>query len=247
MKRGQKKKYWKIAGGLVLLLFAVLAGTTAWYENSQKELYREALQNMERQVESYQHYVYVAAEELPKGTILTEENTRRELCVLNQDMEYFFSEEDLGSVVITDIPEGVSLLKVMVQCGDEKFREVYLSEVKLAGHLATGDRIDVRIRYSNAEDYIVLSDKLLLFCDNSAGMVIQMTEEEILLFSSAMADCERYDNTRLYAVKYPEFRQTEESMVNYPALQEIQEMLGISEKYGKERAALEQRLEREES
>ncbi len=243
MKYGHRKKYWKWAGVLFLLLLVILAGTVAWYENRRRQEYQEALEDVNQQLTNYQHIVYLAANSLPKGTVLTEENTRKEIRTIDQNAECLLSEEDLGAVVICDIPEGVCLMKLMVQEKEKEYREMFLADVELPGHLLTGDRIDVRIRYSNAEDYVVLSDKLLLSCEQGVGMVLPMTEEEILLFSSALADYEEYEKTKLYAVKYPEFCQTEDSVVNYPAVPEILEMLEAPEVQAIEREALEQRLE----
>ncbi|MBP3611444.1 MAG: hypothetical protein J6J42_14055 [Lachnospiraceae bacterium] len=243
MKHRPRKGYWKLTGCIVLLVFAVLAGVAAWYETDRRKECQKELWNVSQQLEDYQHSVYVAAKMLPKGTILTEENTQRVIRTLEQNEDCFLSEEDLGKAVICDIPEGVCLLKLMVTEKEQQYREVFLAEVELPGHLLTGDRIDVRIRYANAEDYVILSDKLLLSCEQGAGMVLPMTEEEILLFSSALADYGEYEHTRLYAVKYPEFHQTEESGVNYPAALEILKMLEAPAAEEKERKELEKRLE----
>lgn len=243
MKHGQKKTYWKLTGILLLLISAVLAGTMAWYEADKRKEYQEKLWSVSQQMESYQQTVYVAAKNLTKGTVLTEENTQKVIRTIDQKEECFFTEEDLGSAVICDIPEGVCLLKLMIQDREQEYREVFLAEVELPGHLLTGDRIDIRIRYPNAEDYVILSDKLLLSCEQGVGMVLPMTEEEILLFSSALADYEEYEHTRLYAVKYPGFCQTEESEVNYPAALEILEMLDAPAAQKEQRRALERRLE----
>ena len=121
-------------------------------------------------------------------------------------------------------------------------REIYVAEAELPKHLETGDRIDVRIRYHNAEDYLVLTDKLLLKCENASGMVLELTEKEILLLSSAVSDCKTYGGTRLYAVAYPEDIQTEAGVVSYVANKDILLMLGTEQTEGERRIALEMRL-----
>lgn len=121
-------------------------------------------------------------------------------------------------------------------------REVYMEEVELAEHLTTGDRIDIRIRYSNAEDYLILSDKLLVRSDSAKGMILQLTEEEILMISSAITDCADYENTKVYAVEYPKDLPLDAGTVNYIAGYEILVMLGREITEGESRAALEQRL-----
>lgn len=124
-------------------------------------------------------------------------------------------------------------------------REVFLSEVELSGYLQAGDMVDVRIRYCNAEDYIVLSGKILVECEVGHGIVLLLTEEEILYISSAVADCENYENTRLYAVEYPEEVKQSEGSTNYISSMEILAMLDKETTEGERRLALEQRLAKE--
>ena len=82
--------------------------------------------------------------------------------------------------------------------------------------------------------------------DDIDGMVLRLTEEEILLLSSAVADKDCYKGTNLYAVKYPEQEQMEEGSVNYIPNKEILGMLGLENTKGVLRTALEWRLEQME-
>ena len=240
--QGQKKKNWKRAGLTCLCLTTVLAAITAYYEYGQSIWYQQEWTKARQQLDEYCKELYIAEKDLKKGTVLTEENTQKTLCYTDQPLDFFVTKEQLGNVVITDIPEGTCLLASMVGQTTQNVKEIFLSDVSLAEHLKSGDRIDVRIRYSNAEDYIVLSDKIMLSCHMGEGMVLQLNEEEILLFSSAIADLQNYENTTLYAVRYPEFSQIESGRVNYIANKEILKMLGEEEYRGGERFALEQRL-----
>lgn len=124
-------------------------------------------------------------------------------------------------------------------------REVFLSEVELSAYMQMGDMVDIRIRYFNAEDYIVLSGKTLVECEMGHGVVLLLTEEEILSVSSAIADCEKYENTRLYAVEYPEEIKLGGGSTNYISSLEILAMLKKETTEGERRLALEQRLAKE--
>lgn len=124
-------------------------------------------------------------------------------------------------------------------------REVFLSEVELSAYMQVGDMVDVRIRYFNAEDYIVLSGKTLVECEMGHGVVLMLTEEEILSVSSAIADCGKYENTRLYAVEYPEEIKQGGGSTNYISSLEILAMLEKETTEGERRLALEQRLAKE--
>jgi len=79
-------------------------------------------------------------------------------------------------------------------------------------------------------------------CESGKGMILRLTEEEILLLSSAVSDSEIYSNTRLYAVEYPEFEQLEPGNVTYIANREILSQLGREKTEGENRSALELRL-----
>lgn len=137
-------------------------------------------------------------------------------------------------------------VEIIQGSGEKDIREIYIAEAELSGHLETGDRIDVRIRYHNAEDYLVLADKLLVKYENGSGMVLTLTEKEILLLSSAISDCKVYEGTKLYAVAYPEDIQAEAGNMSYVANKNVLLMLGTEQTEGESRIALEMRLEQTE-
>ena len=124
----------------------------------------------------------------------------------------------------------------------DNVREVFITEAELPGHLESGDRIDVRIRYGNAEDYLVLADKVLVKYSTENGMVLELSEKEILMISSAISDCQKYSKTKLYAVAYPERISSGIGCVTYLANEEIQRMLGTETTERESRIALEERL-----
>lgn len=245
MSRSFKKK-WKrlgLAGLVALMMFAVMTAFFAYRELLYCKERNTALQN---QLQSYQKLLYVANEKLPKGTVLTEDKVKLEVRYTDQPIETFISSDDFGMVVDVDVEEGICITDNILCFKEEAVREVFVAEAEMAEHLQNGDRIDIRIRYGNAEDYIVLSDKILVKGENGTGMVLKLTEKEILMLSSAIADCRKYEKTRLYAVEYPEYQQMESGVVNYIASTEILMMLGRERTEGKSRTALEQRLEQAE-
>ena len=146
----------------------------------------------------------------------------------------------------TDVKEGTCLMDVMLVDTAEYQREVFVSEIDIAEHLEINDRIDVRICFGNGEDYIVLADKLIVSIEKNQGMVLRMTEEEILMFSSAITDEKNYANVQLYAVKYPNQEQSISSSVSYIPKKEILSLLKIESTKGESRTALENRLLQDE-
>lgn len=124
----------------------------------------------------------------------------------------------------------------------EDVRELYVAEAEVAEYLVTGDKVDVRIRYSNAEDYLILKDKVIVRCGSGNGIVLEVSEPEILLLASAIADSQIFKGTKLYTVAYPERQMLEAGTVNYIANNDVLRMLGKETIEGESRIALEERL-----
>ncbi len=241
-----RKRHWKRVGIIFLVCSTLAGGVLSGFEYQLLKNCRQELQKVIGQLSSYEKNVYVADGELACGTVISEENVRKEVRYLDWQTEQLFSEKDFGKQLMTDVSDGDCLLLSMVVPVTENVREVFLSEVEIERHLTSGNRVDIRIRYANAEDYIVLSNKYMVAYDDMAGMVLRLTEEEILLLSSAIADKSCYEGTKLYAVKYPEQEQMEVGDVNYIPNKEILVMLGRENTKGVVRDALELRLEQME-
>ena len=244
MSRGHKRRNWKVIviSVLVFMLVVSICIVVQGYQWLQQS--NMALENVNQQLMSYRKVLYVAVAELPVGTVLSEENVRQEVRYTDQRQEDFITEEAFGLELKEQVAEGSSLMRRMLKQTADNVREVYITDIELAKHLENGTCVDVRIRYSNAEDYTVLVNKVLQLSEDRAGVVLKLTEEELLLLSAAVADCYTYDRTKLYAVKYPEYHYTACGTVNYIATHEVLKMLGETVEKERERDALEQRLER---
>lgn len=225
---------------MILVSLVSAGGLVLAYQKLEE--YQMKLDIQERQLASYQRTVYMAVENLPKGTVITEETVCQEQRYMDVPQEVFISHEAFGMALNHDVTEGTCLTVSMLSNRGEKCREVFISEVELPEFFQTGDRVDVRIRYDNAEDYTVLTDKILVKYASSEGMVLELSEEEILLLSSAISDKKEYENTRLYVVKYPENKQQESGGVTYIAKREILKLLEREKTEGESRTALEERL-----
>ena len=145
-----------------------------------------------------------------------------------------------------DIEKDTCLMDIMVCKSGDDTREFFLEGIEVPKHIQEGDRVDVRIRYGNAEEYIVLSDKVILSCESEIGITICLTETEFLMISSAISDTELYRKTMLYIVEYPEYVNMKKSPVTYMANKDVLLLLGREKTEGESRAALEQRLQQKE-
>ena len=241
MKYQSSRKWKKLAAVLSGVLFVAVA-VIAVYACYMVKLRDCRIEELSFELKGYKKELYVAARDLHKGELLTPENVRLERRYSDTPKEFYISEEDFGKALIADMKEGECLLRSGVSEVTENFRQVEIDEIEMSGHLMTGNRVDIRIAFGNAEDYIVLSEKLLVSYDEKKGIVLEMSEEEILTLSSAILDCRMYEDTRLYMVKYPEYRPMLQSRTNYVARRESLQMLGKQEET-EERIRLEERLE----
>ena len=205
--------------------------------------FRKEIQYLTRQISVGRRNVYIATEMLPKGSILTGDNVKPEVRYSDAPQSCFITEEDIGKEISVDVAEGMYLTQNMLHSAEENRRDVFISDVEIPDNLQNGTRIDVRIRYPNAEDYSVLSDKILQKSSSGNGMMLKLTEEEILTLSSAIADKSCYSGVRLYAVGYPLYGHAEAGQVTYPVRKEILMLLGKEDTEGDSRNALEKRLE----
>ncbi|HIU66129.1 MAG TPA: hypothetical protein IAC64_01335 [Candidatus Caccomorpha excrementavium] len=164
-------------------------------------------------------YVYETARAVRRGEILDENNTRMVLAYSSMNQEEYLTAEDLGSCIVIDADEGVHLLKNMTAAGEggETLREVECEAVLLNENRQEYDVVDIRIRYPNGEDYIVLAKKELLHLNDEVKdrCYIRCVEEEIARLSASYVDALLYEGTCLYTVRYPNPELQEASVVTY--------------------------------
>lgn len=242
MSRKYKRSNWKKAGKISIGIFCVLSVFLVGYEYCCRIKYQNTVLLLENRLEEFAREVYVATEKLPKGSVLTEDKVDRQIRYLDYPQDVFITENDLGKELALDIAEGTCLMDMMVCHHEENVREFFLDDIDIPSHIQKGDRVDLRIRYGNAEEYVILADKVILECCNGDGMVIALTEEECLLVSSAISDTREFTKTKLYVVEYPEYDQKEKSRITYLANRDVLLQLGSEKSKGESRTALEKRI-----
>lgn len=185
---------------------------------------------------------------------MSPENTARVPAYSTMDGRMFLTGDDLGSRLLVDVAEGVQLLKAMVsEDSAEDLREVECEAIVLNHNRREHDIVDVRIRFPNGEDYIVLSKKELYRLEDEVKdrCYLQCAEEEIALLSGAYVDAWIYQGARLYTARYVQPALQEQAVVTYvPSADAIEAMSrnpNIKEKAVRElmlrnRSSLEERL-----
>lgn len=210
--------------------------------------YKEKLYNAEEQLQKIERMAYVAIQEISAGETFTEKNVVKKRVYSDEDMVYFAGEELFSKQARVDIPKGMRILTIMEANEDyeESRRECTFTEISLPDTLKSGDTVDIRIQYSNGENYCVLEGKKLQRSEtNSLESRFLLSEQEQLYISSALYDQAFYTGTKLYAVRYVTIPlQTEADMKYIPALDVLQQLSQVqkNEEQVRFREELEQRL-----
>lgn len=230
MRRLRKSTRQYIIIVLLSLLVIGAAFVAAYFillRNIEKS-YGIQLDALSNELEANQRYVYEAVSEITAGTCLTEELVVYKQVYTGQAVDTFITDEDFGKVTLVTIPQGVYVQKNMLLNDgiDEAVREAAYECIQLAELVDVNDTIDVRLFYPNGEDYIVLSKKTVKACsEDKTNCYLWLTEEEILLMSSAIVDAYLYSGAYLYSTEYVEPTLQEASIVNYQASLATQELI----------------------
>ncbi len=178
----------------------------------------------DKKIEARKKYVYLAKNRIIPGEVLSQNNLKKVYLECNMPTEYYMTEDEIGTMAVISIEVDMPILKVMCSSGiiTNELREVSCEVVKLNDNLMENDFVDIRLRFSNGEDYIVLSKKsvhnlssLEKQMQGEESCYLWMTEEEILNFSAAIVDAYLYTGSNFYTVKYLEPQLQEASKVTY--------------------------------
>lgn len=242
----------RIAAGLLCVILP--AGIFTGYLKV-KSIYEHRIEIMSEVLQQYTVTVYVASAEIKAGDIITGTTVTVTETLSGQDKKNFMSETDIGHKALVDIPAGTHILKNMIaeEAMGDSIREVEFS-LNLAGeNIKEGDYTDIRLRYPNGEDYIVVSKSCISRIDMVKGyLYLKLSPDEIHLMSSALVDCFLKSGTYLYTTKYIAASYQEPSFVTYTPnedvlslIQQDPNVLEAARDYLSEgkRAGLEERLE----
>lgn len=116
-------------------------------------------------------------------------------------------QKEIKKIAKIDLAQGTVLTGSVMEDSEEKTtKDIRLQEYNmlvLPTQLEAGDYIDVRWMLPNGQDYVVLSKKRVIDC-NEDTIWIKMDEGEILSMSSAIVEAYTVTGSKLYAIKYVE-------------------------------------------
>ena len=126
-----------------------------------------------------------------------------------------FYEDVYGRAVKNNVSENTVLLdsllyeKNSIEKKDERTEEISDSFVQIPTDLNANDYIDIRIQYPDGQDYTVIVGKKVdsLGVDSegnvtSKSFFVKLTEEERMVYTSALVESFIQPGTRLYATRY---------------------------------------------
>ncbi len=190
--------------------------------------YEELLQEKNEIITQNTQTVFVALQDISRGETITEEMLTFMQVFSSQDRSLYFSEEDFGKEALADIRAGSFVDKAMVnQSGTaERLREVCFDGILISENTKNNDVVDIRIRYPNGEDYVVLSGKQIHLKEGDYKQCcLRVGEEELLLMAAALVDADCFEGAVIYTTKYIEASIQKKSEVTYLPKEELLELM----------------------
>lgn len=183
----------------------------------------------------------IALKEAKSAYILTQDVKSGEVIDLNKvmlvKMQYApanylnatqLSDEQNVLKAKTQLTSGVVLSQDMVYiAGEEETKDMRIVEynmITLPSKLENGDYIDVRLTLPSGQDYIVLSKKQIIKCDEDT-IWIKVSEDEILYMNNAIVESYQMLGSSLNAVIYSEAGMQDAAIPNYSLSSAVEETL----------------------
>lgn len=183
-----------------------------------RSFYEVKMEAMTEEMAEYTVTTYEAVRDIKAGEIIKNKMVASKKTLSGQNRKSFMSGDDIGSQALVDIPKGTQLLKNMFQKNiiNSSLRELEFSLLIAGENIKAGDYTDIRLRYPDGEDYIVLSRTYISRINWEKGFLyINLSPEEIHLISSAMVDCYLKTGSYLYTARYIAPSYQEASYVTY--------------------------------
>lgn len=230
MRKSKRNRLIKAVGGALAAVAVVAAGL--WFGHTRMEGLRTRIGELTAAAEeqkSRMSMVICTGRDLGPGErIVTEDIYMTEVPsdAVPADCVTSAAEID-GSILRIPVLRGAYITSGMLvgETPQADERELRYGCVRYDSLIGPGDCIDVRVRYPDGTDYVVLSKKPVYGLDDQ-GMLLRVREEEILLMDSAVVDASLFEGTYLYAANYVEDLIQDAAIVNYTPAPAVIELIG---------------------
>jgi hypothetical protein len=220
----------------IIFIWLVLFGVAAFlgynqyskmektYQNSIKERDNQ-IQGYQLQIEESKRTAYIPFEDIKFDTKIEEYMLEKVEIMSSIPLEYFMTKDDIGKKINTDLKAGIPVMKYMLE--DEQVsddvRNIEFNTLLLQSNIMKNDFIDVRIRFPNGEDYIVLTKKQISDIYLPTNTIwLNLGQQELMTLSSATVDAYLREGTKLYVVKYVDPQVQKSAISTYPHNADVQ-------------------------
>ena len=206
---------------------------------------KQEFEQYKQELEAKQITVVVAKDTIDSGATLTEDDFEIQTVVVDMDAENCFSsvsdiflvdapddekmEAKEGDVIARlEIPKGAVITKNLIEDKENAIKDdtrvKEYNTVVLPSELEKGDVIDVRLSLPNGQDFIVLSKKTIINCDETTFWT-NVSEPEILIMNSAMVEAWTIKGAKLYAIQYADAGMQTSAVLTYQPTAEVTSLI----------------------
>lgn len=213
--RATKKKSTTIL--ICVLVIGIAFGLAFFFSVRQiKNRYEAENLAIQNQLDSVQNMVYVATKDIPAGGVIDQDSVSKTAISTSIDTSLYITDDDLGKIAVVNISQGQSVFSNMVGTDYAAYlRECEYALITLNSNLKKNDLIDVRIMYTNGENYTILSKKCIKGINFDTNEIYLWNgEKDIMLMSAAIVDTYMNEGAIIYTTKYIEDGQ-KATTVNY--------------------------------
>lgn len=221
-----KKKNLRIVSIFLVIFILLFAAAVALLYMNKKamDVKDDTITELLNEINSNKSFVYVATQDLQKGTKVEEGvNVMVQECVTALPESLYMGYEDAGKVLTVDVAKNQPIMDNMLtdEIFDNDTREVEIGVAQLMLDQMVNDYVDIRIMFPDASDYTVVSKiKMKNISLENNLFYANLSEDEIITLSSATLDAYTITGTKIYITRYVEPSLQENAIPNYPVKQE---------------------------
>ncbi|MBE5938485.1 MAG: hypothetical protein E7265_10710 [Lachnospiraceae bacterium] len=225
-----KKKLAFFRTGLIIALLIIGACVGIIYFSRQKiEKIEARVVAAEQELVSHKMLVYVASQDIPKGAKIQDGiNVYKQEIYTGLERSSYITIDMLGQTALIDIATNEPIMANMVTAEDvtRDLRDYEISFANLMYNLSDYDFIDVRVRYADGTDYVLLSKKMVEeLVMEECVFTTTLTEDEILRVSCAIIDAYTTSGTYIYTTRYTDANLQNPAVPNYPVSQKALQVI----------------------
>ncbi|MCX7772105.1 MAG: hypothetical protein N2376_03215 [Clostridia bacterium] len=223
---------------------------------SVEKSYKGQINELKYMVASNKKQVLVPISDIKFNSVLEEALFEKKEIVSSLPQTEFISESDFGKLSVCDLKAQLPVTKNMIaeQKLPDDVREMEFNMFFLQTNLTKNDYVDIRLRFPNGEDYIVLAKRKIIDINSKQNTIwTWLNEKEIMTISSAIIDAYLNKGSKIYITKYVQAAMQKELVPTYPFNNDVKNAMlsnpNILEKASMElaaqaRKALDERLMR---